>query len=73
MSLAMKAAQPGLNQPNVESIQIVIPQEDVINKFNNIIEPLINRIFLNSIENKKLSKIRDYLLPLLMNGQIIVK
>ena len=66
----MKAAQPGLNQPSVESVPIIIPSTDIIVRFNNIIDILFNKIFSNSNENKELTSLRDFLLPLLMNGQV---
>lgn len=70
IDLSMKAAQPGLNQTSVESVPILIPSTDIIVKFNNIIDILFNKIFLNSNENKELTSLRDFLLPLLMNGQV---
>lgn len=70
VSLAMKAAQPGLNQPNIESIPIIIPTKNTIIKFNKIINFIFDKIFLNANENKELSSLRDFLLPLLMNGQV---
>ena len=70
IDLSMKAAQPGLNQPSVESVPILIPSTDIIVKFNNIIDILFNKIFSNSNENKELTSLRDFLLPLLMNGQV---
>ena len=70
IDLSMKAAQPGLNQPSVESVPIIIPSTDIIVKFNNIIDILFNKIFSNSNENKELTSLRDFLLPLLINGQV---
>ena len=70
IDLSMKAAQPGLNQPSVESVPIIIPSTDIIVRFNNIIDILFNKIFSNSNENKELTSLRDFLLPLLMNGQV---
>jgi len=70
IDLSMKAAQPGLNQPSVESVPIIIPSTDIIVRFNNIIDILFNKIFLNSNANKELTSVRDFLLPLLINGQV---
>lgn len=69
-SLAMKAAQPGLNQPSVESVPTLIPNKEVVIKFNNLIDIYFDKIFINSNESKHLSSLRDFLLPLLMNGQV---
>ncbi|WP_294359052.1 restriction endonuclease subunit S [uncultured Clostridium sp.] len=70
INLAMKAAQPGLNQPSVESVPILIPSNEIIAKFNNTVEVMVDKIFSNVKENKELSSLRDFLLPLLMNGQV---
>ena len=65
-----KAAQPGLNQAELKSIEInICNKEDIIN-FENNIKPIMEKIALNSLENKKLSELRDTLLPKLMNGEI---
>ena len=70
VNLAMKAAQPGLNQPNIESIPIIIPTKNIIKEFNKSIDVIFDKIFLNANENKELTSLRDFLLPLLMNGQV---
>ncbi len=73
VSLAMKAAQPGLNQPNVESIPIIIPTKSIIKRFNKVIDVIFDKIFLNANENKELSSLRDFLLPTLLSGQATFK
>ena len=73
VNLAMKAAQPGLNQSNIESIPIIIPTKNIIKEFNKSIDIVFNRIFLNANESKELASLRDFLLPLLMNGHISFK
>ena len=70
VNLAMKAAQPGLNQPNIESIPIIIPTKNIIKEFNKSIDVIFDKIFLNANENKELTSLRDFLLLLLMNGQV---
>lgn len=72
IALAMKAAQPGLNQPAVKSIKTIIPPRDVLEKFNKYCNITFHKIFCNANENKELTKLKEYLLPLLMNGQINV-
>jgi type I restriction enzyme S subunit len=71
--LGMKAAQPGINQANVKILPILIPNIDVIRKFDMLINPSIDTIFKNANQNRKLSLNRDFLLPMLMNGQVRVK
>ena len=65
-----KAAQPGLNQVELKSIEINICDKEDILKFENNIKPIMEKIVLNSLENKRLAELRDTLLPKLMNGEI---
>ena len=65
-----KAAQPGLNQVELKSIEVNICEKEDILNFENNVKPIMEKIALNSLENKKLSELRDTLLPKLMNGEI---
>lgn len=53
--------------------QIVIPSYEVLNKFNDISNNIFNKTSRVYNENQKLIKLKDYLLPLLMNGQVSFK
>jgi type I restriction enzyme S subunit len=68
-----KAAQPGLNREDLQNIILLIPNETVLKKFHEIIEPLFKQLFSNSKEIGELLKVRGELLPLLVNGQITIK
>lgn len=48
------------------------PLDPVIAQFNSVVEPLYQKINLNDQENAELTQLRDWLLPLLMNGQVRV-
>lgn len=45
---------------------------DVVNNFNNIIAPIHDALYKRNQEKRKLYKLRDEILPLLMNGQVSV-
>jgi type I restriction enzyme S subunit len=51
---------------------IVIPSMEVIKKFGSISESIYEKILINRLENQTLSELRDWLLPMLMNGQVRV-
>jgi type I restriction enzyme S subunit len=51
---------------------MLVPNAQVQNSFEVIILPLIQKMALNEQENRHLSELRDWLLPLLMNGQVVV-
>lgn len=72
INLNSNSAQPGINQTDVKSLPILVPDFEIMTKFENIISPMMNQIFDNALEINKLSKLRDILLPKLMSGEINV-
>lgn len=69
-SVGGKAAIPGINQKNVEDIEILdlnIPQ---VFQFGAIVLPMFKTILENCKESAHLSKLRDALLPKLMSGEL---
>ena len=50
--------------------EIIVINHNLINKFQNIVYPLINKIMNNNKQAVELAKLRDWLLPMLMNGQV---
>ncbi|MEM3609483.1 MAG: restriction endonuclease subunit S [Candidatus Anstonellales archaeon] len=69
-TLVQGAVQEAITNANVKEIKILIPPENLINKFNEKVQPLITKIFQNKGENQKLAALRDLLLPKLMSGEI---
>ena len=63
-------AQQHINKNDVETHKIVIPNDELIREFDEIIKPLFDKISLTCFESKKLEQLRDILLPKLMNGEI---
>lgn len=58
--------------PSIASIEIPYPDASALKTFANITYPFIEKIKLNKIQIEELTKQRDKLLPLLMNGQVSV-
>jgi|SRR5690554_4954030 len=50
----------------------LIYNEEIISNFNQITLPIFNQINTLKLENQKLAELRDWLLPMLMNGQVSV-
>ena len=69
---ANSGVQVNLSTKAIKESVIVIPTKDVNIKFNNIVEPIFEKIFFNNYEIRKLQKLRDTLLPKLMSGEIDV-
>ena len=71
-SKGAKAAIPGINQNDVKSIYISCPTDSILDKFNSLVESLVNSILKNSIENNCLKSLIDTLLPKLLSGEVEV-
>ena len=61
-----------IGKKDFDRFQILLPTEDVLNKFDKLTDPIINQIVNNRLENKQLTNLRDVLLPKLINGEIEV-
>ena len=59
-----------LNGSLVKGFRIVVPPSELIELFNKKVSSVYEKIGNNLIENQKLTELRDWLLPMLMNGQI---
>ena len=57
---------------DIELTNLAIPKDEVIKKFAAIVEPAFEKIANNTKQNQQLAQLRDWLLPLLMNGQVTV-
>lgn len=57
----------------VTNYKTVFPKKDIVEKFYQKIKPLHAKKQKNLRENQKLADLRDWLLPMLMNGQVTVK
>ncbi len=73
MMLRTGAQQPHINKETVDETLVCIPSAEILEKYNNEVSSIYERIILNAKETKKLTMLREYLLPLLMNGQITIK
>ena len=61
-----------LTNSDMLDCRIILPKEEILDKFENMVEKNIRLISNNYIQNKELTKLRDWLLPMLMNGQVII-
>lgn len=61
-----------LQKPLFKQENIYIPSNEELINFNNKVKSFFNIITANKLENKKLNSLKEFLLPMLMNGQINV-
>lgn len=64
--------QMKINQENMNSYKIIDIPKHLIDRINEILNPIDKKLLNYRHENNLLANLRDYLLPLLMNGQVIV-
>lgn len=68
---AGKATTMGhIKRGELDSSEVLIPNENELKKMNNIMAPMLDKYISNKVENEMLIKLRDTLLPKLMNGEI---
>lgn len=70
---ATGGAQQHINKNNVDNLYILVPENTILEKFNNSVTIMFNQLINNSKENQLLSQSRDLLLPRLMSGKLRVK
>jgi type I restriction enzyme, S subunit len=73
MSLRTGAQQPHINKGTVDSSPILSPPEDILEVYYSKVDVLYEQINNHAFQNKELTELRDWLLPMLMNGQVTVK
>ncbi|MFM6269639.1 MAG: restriction endonuclease subunit S, partial [Dolichospermum sp.] len=73
INLSTGSARDNLSQDLIRELSFALPQENLLIKFNQMVNPMITKILNNHLQNQQLTQLRDWLLPMLMNGQITVK
>ena len=61
-----------VSQDTLGDLLVPIPAQDVLAAFNKQVMQALDLIHNNLNESSKLRKLRDWLLPMLMNGQATV-
>lgn len=71
-SLNAGSAVPSMTTNILNSMQLYIPDEKTLEKFENIVSPMYSAMQENTKESKILANTRDTLLPKLMSGELDV-
>lgn len=59
---------------SLENYLLGVPEGDkLLKSFNKIVEPILDKFKVQNKQNQQLAELRDWLLPMLMNGQVTVK
>lgn len=62
-----------MNKEDFSGIRIILPRNEIKNNFHKMTEPYFAQIKCLQGQNKELTQLRDWLLPMLMNGQVQVE
>ncbi len=62
-----------ISQATLSEIRIAIPNKEIQKVFSNEVRSLLDVIENNLKQNQELTQLRDWLLPMLMNGQVKVE
>lgn len=65
--------QMKVNQENLNAFKVLSIPGNIIERANSILDPIDTKIIMLKQENQKLTSLRDFLLPMLMNGQVTFK
>ena len=61
-----------ITKDDLFSLKVVRPKKEILKKYNEIMSPSFQKQNKIELENQQLAKLRDWLLPMLMNGQVKV-
>ena len=61
-----------ITKDDLHSLKLVAPADNVLEKYNEIASKYDEMIFIRSQQSHQLTQLRDFLLPMLMNGQVSV-
>jgi type I restriction enzyme S subunit len=73
VNLSSGSARDNLSQDKIRGLRFAVPPGNVLKKFYDIVNPMMLKVLANLKENLALSELRDWLLPMLMNGQVKIK
>ena len=62
-----------MNKEDFSGIKIIFPNKEIKNNFHKITETYFSQIKCLQGQNQELTQLRDWLLPMLMNGQVKVE
>lgn len=61
---------PSMTSQILYNLKMIIPDDLILKKFNDKVQKMYMLISINKKQNEELALLRDFLLPLLMNGQV---
>lgn len=72
-SSIVQGVQANVSLTVLNNIEVLVPNDETLNEWNNLIKPIYHRIRTTIYQIESLTKTRDTLLPKLMSGQLELK
>lgn len=66
------SVQPSIKVTHIIKQKLLIPQESILNNFDDLLKNITEKIFVNNQQTQTLTTIRETLLPKLMSGEVRV-
>ena len=63
---------PPKSKPSIYRGFFCCSKHEFLNEFESLVYPLFEKVVLNEKVSQELAQLRDWLLPMLMNGQVMV-
>ena len=73
VNLSTGSARDNLSQDMIKNIKVVIPSNEILDRYYHFSNNIIRELTKKQQENEQLTQLRDWLLPMLMNGQVKVE
>lgn len=68
------SSYPSISPDDLLDLKILLPKDHgLLQSFNEIANGIFNQLWNNKEQNQRLASIRDWLLPMLMNGQVTIR
>lgn len=67
---ARKTTMGHITTDHIKQSKIILPPKSIVLKYSDIVNDVFSKIIFNNKENREMKSIRDFLFPLLMNGQV---
>ena len=73
VTLSSGSARDNLSQEKIRNLKFPFPKDQILISYHKRMKPIFDLILNNLKENDQLIEVRDWLLPMLMNGQVTIK
>lgn len=68
--IGQKTTFQEISKTDLERVKVVVPNDKLISTFNKTVSTMFDTIYQCETENNKLKQLRDFLLPLMISGQV---